>query len=70
MSLFEQNLDPNAANSAPLTPLDFLRRAAAVYPDKIAVIHGSQRTTYRELTRALAGWPRRSPRAASGAATR
>ena len=49
MSLFEQNLDPNAANSAPLTPLDFLRRAAAVYPDKIAVIHGSQRMTYREL---------------------
>jgi fatty-acyl-CoA synthase len=49
VSLFEQNLDRNAANSAPLTPLDFLRRAAAVYPDKIAVIHGSQRTSYREL---------------------
>ncbi len=49
MSLFEQSLDRNAANFAPLTPLDFLRRAAAVYPDKIAVIHGSQRTTYREL---------------------
>ncbi len=49
MSLFQQNLDRNAANSAPLTPLDFLRRAAAVYPDKVAVIHGSQRTTYREL---------------------
>ena len=49
LSLFERNLDRNAANTAPLTPLDFLRRAAAVYPDKIAVIHGSQRTTYREL---------------------
>jgi fatty-acyl-CoA synthase len=49
LSLFEQNLDRNAANAAPLTPLDFLRRAAAVYPDKIAVIHGPQRTTYREL---------------------
>ena len=49
MSLFEQNLDRNAANSAPLTPLDFLRRAAAVYPDKIAVIHGPHRATYREL---------------------
>ena len=49
MSLIAPNLDPNAANSAPLTPLDFLRRAAAVYPDKIAVIHGSQRMTYREL---------------------
>ena len=49
MSLFEQNLDRNAANSAPLTPLDFLRRAAAVYPDKVAVIHGPTRVTYREL---------------------
>jgi len=49
LSLFEQNLDRNAANAAPLTPLDFLRRAAAVYPDKIAVVHGTQRTTYREL---------------------
>ena len=49
MSLFEQNLDRNAANSAPLTPLDFLRRAAAVYPDKVAVIHGPQRSSYREL---------------------
>ncbi len=49
MSLFERSLDRNAANAAPLTPLDFLRRAAAVYPDKIAVIHGPQRTTYREL---------------------
>ncbi len=49
MSLFEQNLEPNAANSAPLTPLSFLRRAAAVYPDKTAVIHGPQGFTYREL---------------------
>ena len=49
MSLFEHNLDRNAANATPLSPLDFLRRAAAVYPDKIAVIHGSHRTTYREL---------------------
>src|SRR6516165_12086531 len=32
-----------------LTPLVFLRRAAAVYPDRIAVIHGEARFTYREL---------------------
>ena len=49
MSLFERNLDRNPANSTPLSPLDFLRRAAAVYPDKIAVIHGPHRTSYREL---------------------
>ncbi len=49
VSVFEQNLDRNDANTAPLTPLTFLRRAAAVYPDKTAVIHGPHRTTYREL---------------------
>jgi fatty-acyl-CoA synthase len=35
------------ANFAALTPLRFLARAAAVYPDKIAVIHGGRRFTYR-----------------------
>ncbi|MGI9409706.1 MAG: acyl-CoA synthetase [Hyphomicrobiaceae bacterium] len=46
---FEQHLDKNAANYQPLTPLSFLARAAAVYPDHLAVIHGSQRCTYREF---------------------
>ncbi|MCH8001882.1 MAG: acyl-CoA synthetase [Proteobacteria bacterium] len=49
MSLFEQNLERNQANSAPLTPITFLRRAAAIYPDKTAVIHGPRRFTYRDL---------------------
>jgi len=44
--IFEQGLEPCAANHAPLTPLAFIRRAAAVFPDKVAVIHGSQRWTY------------------------
>jgi fatty-acyl-CoA synthase len=48
-SLFERDLEPNAANSAPLSPLSFLRRAAAIYPDKTAVIHGPQRMSYGEL---------------------
>ena len=39
----------NAANHAPLSPVSFLRRSADVYPDKVAVIHGDQRFTYREL---------------------
>jgi fatty-acyl-CoA synthase len=39
----------NAANSAALTPLSFLARSAAVYPDKTAVIHGARRYTYREF---------------------
>ncbi|HZL60141.1 MAG TPA: acyl-CoA synthetase [Stellaceae bacterium] len=34
------------ANYAPLTPLSFLARAAAVYPDKVAIIHGDMRYSY------------------------
>src|SRR5260221_4610545 len=37
------------ANYAALTPLGFLARSAAVYPDKIAVIHGARRFTYRQF---------------------
>jgi fatty-acyl-CoA synthase len=48
-SIYDRDLDRNPANSAPLTPLTFLRRAAAVYPDKTAVIHGDRRFTYREF---------------------
>ena len=43
------HLTKNAANFAALTPLAFLPRAAAVYPDKLAVIHGAVRFTYRQL---------------------
>ena len=32
-----------------LSPVSFLRRTAEVYPDKIAVLHGEQRFSYREL---------------------
>ncbi len=49
--IFDTDLDKNAANHAPLTPLGFIERAAAVYPDKIAVIHGQSRTHYREFYR-------------------
>jgi fatty-acyl-CoA synthase len=38
-----------AANHAPLTPLSFLARAAAVYPEKVAVVHGERRYRYREF---------------------
>jgi 3-(methylthio)propionyl---CoA ligase len=43
------HLAKNAANFTALTPLAFLPRAAAVYPDKLAVIDGAARFTYREL---------------------
>src|SRR5579864_4062822 len=43
------HLAKNAANFAALTPLGFLSRAAAVYPDKLAVVHGERRFSYREF---------------------
>jgi fatty-acyl-CoA synthase len=43
------HLAQNAANFAALTPLNFLARAAAVYPDKIAVIDGARRFSWLEF---------------------
>ena len=48
---YEQDLDKNAANHQPLTPLTFLERAAKVYPDQVAIIHGASRITYRDFWR-------------------
>ncbi|MDA4847099.1 acyl-CoA synthetase [Hoeflea poritis] len=44
---FETGLDRNPANYQPLTPLSHLARAASVYPDHTAVIHGDLRMDYR-----------------------
>ena len=46
MSLYEQNLDKTAANYAALTPVDFLLRAAEVFPNRLAVVHGKLRRTW------------------------
>ena len=61
MSIYETDLDKSPANFQPLTPLQFLSRSAAVYPDHLAIIHGKQRTNYakfyarsRQLASALA----------------
>ena len=32
-----------------LTPVSFLERSAYVFPDKVAVVHGDRRYTYRQL---------------------
>jgi fatty-acyl-CoA synthase len=45
---FERDLDRNPANYAPLTPLQFLERAAQVYPKRVSVIHGARRFTWQE----------------------
>ncbi|MGA9865588.1 MAG: acyl-CoA synthetase [Acetobacteraceae bacterium] len=41
-------LDKNAANFTPLNPVTFIERAAAVYPDRVSVIHGEARFTWAE----------------------
>ncbi len=58
---FDENLGPNPANYQPLTPLSLLARAAHVWPEQTAVIHGTERHTYhafyarcRRLASALA----------------
>ncbi|BAQ46129.1 MULTISPECIES: acyl-CoA synthetase [Methylobacterium] len=48
-TIYDHGLDRNPANHQPLTPLTFLERAAAVFPDRTAVIHGGLRRSYRDL---------------------
>jgi fatty-acyl-CoA synthase len=43
---YNTDLDRNPANHQPLTPLTFLERAAAVFPDHTAIIHGKLRRNY------------------------
>ena len=58
---YNTDLDRNPANHQPLTPLTFLERAASVFPDHTAIIHGPLRRSYaafysrsRQLASALA----------------
>ena len=56
-------LQRRPANFRPMTPMQFLRRAAAVFPDRTAVIHGDIRYSWREhdlRCRLLASGLRRS----------
>ena len=48
-SPYDIDLDRNPANFQPLTPLTFLERAASVFPDQIAIIHGPLRRSYAEF---------------------
>jgi len=59
---FELDLERNAANYAPLTPLTFIEWSAYAYPARTAVVHGRRRYTWadtyarsRRLAGALAG---------------
>lgn len=58
---FNTDLDRNPANYEPLTPLQFLERAATVFPNHTAIVHGDLRISYahfytrsRQLASALA----------------
>ncbi|MDC3345266.1 acyl-CoA synthetase [Candidatus Pseudothioglobus singularis] len=46
---YNTNLDRNPANFQPLTPLTFLERAASVYPNHTAIIHGKLRRNYSDF---------------------
>ncbi|MDB2553202.1 acyl-CoA synthetase [Gammaproteobacteria bacterium] len=48
MTIYDQGLDKNAANYAALTPLNFIERAASVYPDQLSIIHGELRYTWSQ----------------------
>ena len=48
-SMYDQDLDQTPANYVPLTPLSFLVRAARVFPNGLAVVHGERRITYAAL---------------------
>ena len=48
---YRRDLDKCPANYVPLTPVSFMARAARVFPDRTAVVHGEQRLTWRESYR-------------------
>jgi len=60
---YDTGLDRTPANHQPLTPLGFLERAASVFPDHTAIVHGALRRSYADFYA-------RSRRLASGLAGR
>lgn len=48
MNPFLQDLGKNEANFVSLSPVSFLLRAARVYPQRVAVVHGARRSTWAE----------------------
>ncbi|PLQ00650.1 acyl-CoA synthetase [Cupriavidus pauculus] len=45
---YDTGLGRNAANFVPLTPLDFIARAAEVYGQRLAIVHGPVRQNWRD----------------------
>ncbi|MGD9944049.1 MAG: acyl-CoA synthetase [Burkholderiaceae bacterium] len=46
--IFDRDLPRTAANFAPLTPLFFCERAAEIYPQRTAIVHGALRQTWAQ----------------------
>ncbi|MEH6457245.1 MAG: acyl-CoA synthetase [Cocleimonas sp.] len=46
---YNTDLDKNPANHQPLTPLSFLSRAASIFPEHTAIIHGGLKRNYSEF---------------------
>jgi len=47
-SIYDRDLERNAANYAVLTPMSLIARTAAIWPRHPAVIHGERRYTWSE----------------------
>ncbi|MBU6506599.1 MAG: acyl-CoA synthetase [Alphaproteobacteria bacterium] len=47
-SAYDTGLDRNPANYVPLSPLGFIARAAAIYPERLAVAHGTRRYSWTQ----------------------
>ncbi|HVO16112.1 MAG TPA: acyl-CoA synthetase [Alphaproteobacteria bacterium] len=60
---YERDLDKRPANFVPLTPLTLIERAAAIFPDRPAIVHGNRRQswaeTYTRCRRLASGLARR-----------
>ena len=48
MSIYDQDLDKNAANFVALSPVSFVERSAEVFSDLPSVVHGSRRYTWAQ----------------------
>ena len=49
MSIYDTDLDQNAANYSVLSPLSFLARTRDLYPHRTALVHGSRRLTWEQV---------------------
>jgi fatty-acyl-CoA synthase len=47
--IFSQDLPRTGANFAPISPLSFIERAAGVYPNRLAVVHGELRRSWSQV---------------------